>query len=289
MFRKRFLMLMTVLALASLACSVTVDLPVERVTPGPTQEIDIQVEEPDANEADVLLTFGAGELRLSPGADGYLISGSATFNLEDFRPKIKVNGNKVRLETGDFGINGVPSLKEEVKNKWDLKFSEMPMRLSINAGAYQGNFDLGGLSLKALDISDGAADVRLKFSERNKVEMETLRYITGASNVRLSELGNANFTSMIFRSGAGDYSLDFSGDWQRDAVVTVESGISNVVIIVPEGQTARVYFKGGLTSVDVRGGWQKSGDQYSLEGNGPVLTINVDMGAGNLQLRTTTD
>ena len=259
------------------------------MTPGPTQEIDIQVEEPDANEADVLLTFGAGELRLSPGADGYLISGSATFNLEDFRPKIKVNGNKVRLETGDFGINGVPSLKEEVKNKWDLKFSEMPMRLSINAGAYQGNFDLGGLSLKALDISDGAADVRLKFSERNKVEMETLRYITGASNVRLSELGNANFTSMIFRSGAGDYSLDFSGDWQRDAVVTVESGISNVVIIVPEGQTARVYFKGGLTSVDVRGGWQKSGDQYSLEGNGPVLTINVDMGAGNLQLRTTTD
>ncbi|MEW5873317.1 MAG: toast rack family protein [Chloroflexota bacterium] len=289
MFRKRFLMLMTVLALASLACSVTVDLPVERATPGPTQEIDIQVEEPDANEADVLLTFGAGELRLSPGADGYLISGSATFNVEEFQPKIKVNGNKVRLETGDFNLNGVPSFKEEIKNKWDLEFGDMPMRLSINAGAYQGNFDLGGLSLKALDISDGAADVRLKFSQRNKVEMETLRYITGASNVRLSELGNANFTSMIFRSGAGDYSLDFSGDWQRDAVVTVESGISNVVIIVPEGQAARVYFKGGLTSVDVRGDWQKSGDQYSLEGNGPVLTINVDMGAGNLQLRTTND
>lgn len=289
MFRKRFLMLMTVLVLASLACSVTVDLPVDQVTPGPTQEIEIQVEEPDAEVADVVITFGAGELRLSPGADGYLISGSATFNVEDFRPKIKIDEDKIRLETGNFEFGGGPSFKEEVKNKWDLEFSEMPMRLSINAGAYQGSFDLGGLSLKALDVSDGAAEVRLKFSERNKVEMETLRYVTGASNVKLSELGNANFTSMIFRSGAGDYSLDFSGDWQRDAVVTVESGISNVVIIVPEGLSARIHFKGGLTNVNVRGDWRKSGDQYLHDGNGPVLTINVDMGAGNLELRTGTD
>jgi hypothetical protein len=161
----------------------------------------------------------------------------------------------------------------------------MPMRLTINAGAYQGRMELGGLALKSLEVSDGAADVRLEFSDPNTVEMETLRYTTGASNVELSGLANANFTSMIFRSGAGDYTLDFSGELQRDAVATVESGISQLTIIIPEGTAARVIFKGGFANVSASSDWSRSGDAYVLEADGPVLTINVDMGAGNLDLR----
>jgi hypothetical protein len=91
---------------------------------------------------------------------------------------------------------------------------------------------------------------------------------------------------MVFRSGAGDYTLDFSGELQRDAVVTIESGISRVVVIVPEGMNAEVNFTGGLSSVDVDGDWQRSGDEYTLAGEGPRLTINIDMGAGSLELKT---
>ncbi|MBN1668909.1 MAG: hypothetical protein JW862_17590, partial [Anaerolineales bacterium] len=102
----------------------------------------------------------------------------------------------------------------------------------------------------------------------------------------LSGLGNANFRSMTFRSGAGDYTLDFSGKLQNDAVVAVESGISRVVIIVPEGVSAKLIFTGGLANVSISGSWEKSGDEYELTGSGPRLLITVDMGAGNLELRT---
>jgi len=158
--------------------------------------------------------------------------------------------------------------------------------LKINAGAYQGNLELGGLALKSLEVNDGAAESRLKFSTPNKTEMEFLRYITGASSVKLSGLANANFTSMIFRSGAGDYTLDFSGKLQRDAVATVESGFSQLTIIVPEGTSAKVIFKGGLTNVDFSGGWKKDGEAYALGSGGPLITISMDLGAGNLTLRT---
>jgi hypothetical protein len=164
--------------------------------------------------------------------------------------------------------------------------SDMPTRLSINAGAYQGDLELGGLSLKSLQVNDGAADVRLKFSEPNQVEMESLRYTTGASNLRLSGLANAHFASMIFRGGAGNYSLDFSGDLTQDAVVTIEAGMSQVTLIIPEGVSARVIFKGSLVEVNTSGDWQKSGDTYTLQGSGPTLTINVDMAAGQLELKT---
>ena len=93
-----------------------------------------------------------------------------------------------------------------------LKLGETPMELEINAGAYQGQYEFGGLALTGLTIKDGASDVDLSFSEPNRTEMSVFRYETGASNVELTGLANANFSTLIFNGGAGDYTLDFSGD-----------------------------------------------------------------------------
>jgi hypothetical protein len=71
---------------------------------------------------------------------------------------------------------------------------------------------------------------------------------------------------------------------QQDATVTVEAGISSVKINVPKGRAARLVFTGGLSNVDLSGGWEKDGKTYILDGSGPMLTITVDMGAGNLEL-----
>jgi hypothetical protein len=284
---KRFtaLVLVVSLALASLACGLTIDIPVDRVTTGPTRIEQIEIPPPNAEVIDLTLSFGAGKMELEPGAQEALVSGTARYNVDDFKPKITVEGNEVLLDSGSLQIEGLPRINDNIENEWNLELGDQLMNLEIKAGAYQGDFELGGLALKSLRVSDGAADVRLKFSLPNQVEMETLRYQTGASNIHLSGLANANFASMLFRSGAGNYTLDFSGELKRDARVEIESGISQVTLIVPEGVSARVTFKGGLSNVEASGTWQKSGNEYVLGGSGPMLTINVDMGAGNLVLR----
>ena len=58
-----------------------------------------------------------------------------------------------------------------------------------------------------------------------------------------------------------------------------------MVIVVPEEMNVSVYFKGGLASVDADREWDRSGDKYSLDGDGPSLIIHVDIGAGSLELR----
>ena len=146
--------------------------------------------------------------------------------------------------------------------------------------------ELGGLAIHSLRVTDGAADVRLSFSEPNLVEMENLRYETGASKVELTGLANANFGSMNFRGGAGDYTLDFSGELQQDASVDVDAGVSSMTIIVPEDTNVTLFVAGGLTDVNRSGAWDRQNDEYSLSGSGPSLTINVSMGAGSLNLRT---
>jgi hypothetical protein len=91
---------------------------------------------------------------------------------------------------------------------------------------------------------------------------------------------------MTFHSGAGDYTLSFDGDLQRDASVTIDSGVGTVNIIVPEGVNAHVTFDGSLTTVNTNGKWEQNGNVYTLSGSGPTLTITVKMGAGTLNLET---
>ena len=90
---------------------------------------------------------------------------------------------------------------------------------------------------------------------------------------------------MIFKSGAGDYTLDFSGELQRDMDVTIDSGMSSIEIIVPIGVPVEVRYDGGLANVDYSGDWQKSGNEYFQDGSGPGIIININLGAGNLTLR----
>ncbi|MGD9092240.1 MAG: toast rack family protein [Anaerolineales bacterium] len=287
MYKYTALLAIAVLAIVAMACGVTVNFPVAEVKTGPTitDEIVVPNIDDETEPAELTIGFGAGELHLSPGADDALVSGAATYNVEDFKPQVTIDGREVRIETGDLQIDGIPSFSDNYINKWDLMLGEAPMILRINAGAYNGHIELGGLALQSLRVGDGAADVSVNFSEANKIEMDTLRYDTGASSVKLTGLANANFDKMTFKGGAGDFTLDFSGELLRDATVTVDSGLSNVAIIVPKGVSAQVFVDSGLANIDIGGEWERSGSDYVQNGEGPTLTINVDIGAGNLELR----
>jgi hypothetical protein len=270
----------------ALACGVSVDLPITDVKTGPTVTEDIRIDAPDTGEpVDVSIGFGAGELELQAGAGSVLIEGTASYNIDDFKPEITVTGNNVRLETGDLEITGIPTFNDDFINQWSLQLGNVPMNLIINSGAYRGEMDLGGLSLLSLEVTDGAADVDLRFSEPNQAMMDTLRYQTGASSVQLRGLGNANAEMVIFKSGAGDYTLDFSGDLQRDMDVTIDSGMSSIEIIVPSGVPVEVRYDGGLSNIDYSGDWQRSGNDYFQDGTGPEIIININLGAGDLRLR----
>lgn len=285
MNRKPLVVLLLVVVLVTTACRFGLSLPeVKTIQTGPTQEEQISIATPSGEDADLTIGFSAGVLKITPGASGELVSGTAVYNVNDLKPRIRQEGRSISLETGEMQLKGIPNFGKNLKNEWNLKLGDFPMALTINAGAYQADIELGGLALKNLEVSDGAADTRFTFKEPNKTEMDTLRYETGASTVKLAGLANANFQKMIFRSGAGDYTLDFTGTLQRDANVQVDSGMSHLSIIIPKGVSAKVIFQGGLSNVSAHDDWQKSGDTYTNPGSGPTLTITVDMGAGSMNL-----
>lgn len=271
-----------VLALASMACGFSFNLP-KMPEPGPEVTEPITVAAPTSGETRLNISFGAGELSLAPGAGVKLIDGTATYNIPDLKPEVKTDGNDIHIQQGNYKFNGVPTVNN-IKNIWDLKLGDMPMELTLEAGAYDGKMELGGLSLTNLTIKDGAADVKLSFSSPNLTEMSVLRYETGASDVTLTGLANANFSTFIFSGGAGNYDLGFGGDLQRDATVTIDSGLSDLTLRIPEGVHAVVTVESGLSDVNTSSSWTQNGDTYTQAGDGSTLTIIIKLGAGNLTL-----
>jgi len=114
--------------------------------------------------------------------------------------------------------------------------------------------------------------------------MRRLQYKSGASQVSLIGLGNANVGQVTFESGAGSYTLDFTGEVSRDISVKISSGVSEVKVIVPENVHTLVIVGGGMNSVNPKGTWTINGTEYESGSEGPTITINVDMALGTLTL-----
>ncbi len=283
MFRK-LLPAILVLSLAVMACGVNINFPQVGVTTGPTVVDDINVPAPSGvtGSVDLSLAFGAGTLDLKPGSTA-LVSGTATYNVADFKPTVTADGSNVRIEQGNWKVTGIPNFNN-IKNEWDLTLGSAPINLSIEAGAYKADYEFGGLSLTNLTVKDGAAESKIDFSSPNAATMELLRYETGASSVSLSNLGNANFSRLEFTSGAGNYTLDFTGALKQDASVSITTGVSNMILRIPAGVPAQVTVEGGLSNVTPASGWTKNGNVYTQSGEGHELVITIKIGAGNLTL-----
>lgn len=282
-----FLITLTALTLASLACGLpSINLPdVPRLTTIPTETLTVNEAAPDVAVADVTLSMGAGTLELTGGGDG-LVSGEIRYNVAEWKPTITSADGAVTIEqnAGDNGF-AIPPSGSEIVNEWALKLGDVPMDLTINAGAYKGTLDLSGVPLQNLSISDGASSASVTFDSLNPEEMDKLRYDSGASSVTLSGLANANAHDIIFKGGAGDYTLDFTGgELQRDTAVDITAGVSSVKLIVPEGMNVTVKVNGAISDVNTHGTWTASGSTYTTSGSGFTLTVNVDMGVGSLTL-----
>ena len=176
--------------------------------------------------------------------------------------------------------------------RYELEFGkDRPFALTIETGASDFDLDLGGVPLSRLMVRQGAGKFELGFPQPNPEPMELLEISSGAAAIELENLANANFSEMRLSGGAASYELDFGGVLSRDAEVSIETGISGVVVSVPSSTAARVDAETTLGRVDVGDGFSKREGSFctesALSGDGPVLRIRAGVRLGSLELRTT--
>lgn len=268
------------IALSLMACSLTFNVPT--VYTGSVETFEFS--EPPVSETGinkVSIEMGAGRLDLAQGTH-QLVEGSITYNVDTWKPEIDRDGDGITISQKNTSNVGIPD--GNIKNDWQLSLGDYPIDLSLSTGAYEGELDLSGLSIANLSISDGASKTTVVFDQLNPIKMDTLTYKTGASDVELLGLGFANVSEIYFDSGVGAYKLDFSGDVPEDISVRIQSGMSDMTIIIPENARALVTFASGLSNIDAEGTWTISGNTYECGSEGALIEINLDMAVGNLRL-----
>jgi len=271
-----------VMLLASLACSVNISIPTMQV--GPTKTFNVNEPVPSGvSLASVSLNMGAGTLILTGGASG-LVEGTITYNVPDWDPKVTTTDNGVTLTQGEKpNITGIPT--SNLVNDWAMRLSNtVAMDLTIHAGAYKGTMDLSGLHIRSLSIMDGASQNKVTFDTPNPEKMDSLTYRTGASQVELDGLANANFSNMEFDGGAGDYTFDFAGTLAQDSSMTIKTGVSSITIVVPSDMAVTFINSGGVNNINTTGTWTVNGDTYTSGGSGHMLTIHAEIAIGTVKL-----
>lgn len=266
--------------LVTLSCSFTVNAP--KVTTGETKTFTVNEPAPTGNEpVKVDVQMGAGKLNIAGGAAN-LVEGTIRYNVFAWEPKITREGSLINIHQTTEKQIKIPD--DNVVNEWDLKLGSTPLDLAVSAGAYEGTMDLSGIALTNVAIKDGASKATIQINSENPVEMDTFEYQTGASQVKIAGISNANASTFKFDGGAGDFTLDFSGKLQRDLTVEVKTGVSSLTIIIPNDIPARVTISGGLNNISPQGTWTIAGNSYEKSGTGPKIEITLEMGVGSLTL-----
>lgn len=280
---KRIFFLISLLAMVSLACSFTVTLPT--IETGEDQVFTVNEAAPDSREPfDLALKIGAANVDIAGGAAG-LLEGTITYNVVDLEPEIDRTSSSLELSQGkNANLTGLNI--NDIKNEWMLKLGgNVPLNLSIDAGAYTGEMDFTNVPLRSVEIHDGASTNTVTFSAPNPSRMDEFSYVTGASTVELAGLANANADQVTFAGGAGTYTLDFTGNLQRDMDVKIDAGVSTIRIVLPEGIRAEVEVRGEMQNVSTRGTWTVTDNVYTTgSGNGPLVSILVNTSLGTLTL-----
>src|SRR5450432_3126348 len=255
-----------------------------------TRTDQVKVPYPEGDLAVLRLEMGHGTLALRTGAT-QLLEGTATYNVQEWAPETQVEGNKVTFRQGH-GWNPF-GMWDKLTNEWDLSLgTSRPTALSLAKGVGKGQIDLGGLPLAELTLDIGAGQHQVAFSAANPHAASRVVVRSGAGELTMNGMLNANADAISVDTGAGRLTLDLDGDaLQRDLNVRIVVGAGEVQIAVKAGIPVRARVTKGLGDIKAGGDFAATGNQtYETSGyavaTGPKITLEVTSGVGSVSFST---
>ena len=244
-------------------------------------------------EADLELALG----RVTTGRAerGTLFQAEVDVASEGFRPRFThtTRGDQARIELGVQDTDGsLGRVRSSRANAWRLYFSDRtPLDLSLALGAAEADLDFTGIPLEHLNLDCGVAKATVRFTEANPAQMERMEIEAGLSEFTARGLGFARFERFEFDGGAGNFTLDFSGDAiEPGAHAELDVGMASLTVLLPAGQPIVLDAPSSfMTQVTVPSSFVRLHDgRWGTPGadtDGRTLTVDIDAGPGHVEVR----
>ena len=230
-------------------------------------------------EIHVHVEYGAGVLNVRPGEPGTLYRMDLRYDQDVIEPRTRYEDGILEIGMNRVG-RGIRIGSRDGSGQLDLELSsEVALLLDLEFGAARANLDLGGLSIRELDIETGASDTRIEVSAPNPVQLERASFEAGAANLVATGLGNLNAERIRLEAKAGKATLDFNGEWRRDAEVEVDLDLGAVEFHFPRGLGVQLVVDALLTSVDAQEMYRRGDSYFSADWDDAETRVTVEIDA----------
>ncbi len=240
----------------------------------------------------VKIDIGAGIIDLKKNDTGDILNAEVEYDPKRFRIDIDYqrsqNQGKLYLESESKG-KGIDL--DDHDNYWYLEFShKIPISFEIDVGACEADFDFTGLKVDHLDMDLGASSVEIDFRKPNSERISKISIDVGASELTITGLGNANFDKLSFDGGVGDFTLDFSGEFEHRAYVGIDVGLGSLDILVPKDVGVQIRSESSFLSsfsIDKRYFDEVEDDLYESDNFGESkkeLIFDIEVGLGSVEV-----
>lgn len=265
---------------------------------GRLTKVDDKVSASGISKLDVQLDLAAGRFEISPGRvpDGVVVTyqGQYDENKYDFSQEFDQRGDNGKFTFSSEVRSSRSNRISGEKNSWAFSFSpEVDCRFDVEIGAAETIFDFSNLKISELSLAIGAADATIDFAKPNKTRIADLKIDAGACDLEIINLANARFELLTFDGGLGDFTLDFTGNFDYEAEAQINVGLGSIDIILPPDIAVRLETEENwFNSIDIpkrnfdkvrgRDGVWETENWDSAPGR---LTLILDVGMGSADIR----
>lgn len=235
----------------------------------------------------LLLGGGAGGAAAAEAAEG--ATRSATVALGDAtsaRVEVALAAGRLRVTGGSRAGAGRPMPSGELL-RGEFTFDDAAFGPTI---AYEVAGAAGRLRLNQADLADLAPSGDEQESAwilfLNPMVPTDLKVELGAGESELT-LGGLSLTGLEVVTGAGETTLDFSGDWRQDLAARVDNGAGELTLRLPRAVGVRVAVVQGAGDVEADGFREAPADVYVNDAYGAAevtLDLAISHGAGDIEL-----
>ncbi len=219
----------------------------------------------DQQSLRVLLDFAGGDVTLRPAPENTLYHYELVYDAERASPltlydattgTVRLGVEKIRHNTffasraGTFSPTATVQLTQAI-----------PVTIEGSITSGDTDIDLGGLTLKRLDLTTSAARMTIRFSAPTAGQCDGAIIRSHATETHLLQLGNSRCTSIRFESDAGPAVLDFSGDFPDSLRMSAEATLGTLMLRIPRSVGVRLVVDRWLAAI-AQDGFTRDGNTW---------------------------
>ncbi|MFN8576571.1 MAG: hypothetical protein U0354_06915 [Candidatus Sericytochromatia bacterium] len=243
---------------------------------------NFDIEEHDYNneeQLDIDLDLGVTNFKLSKTEENKLFRIQHNKG-ENFSHKIIFSHRELQIRNQFKPVNfDIGSLKRFVDPNSKKCFVELnpkvKLYMKVKFGGGKALFDFTDLKIKRLRLSSGASDTRICFNKFNTEELDYLKIESGASNLSIIGISNANCSEIDLNLGASNATLDFSGQLNKEIYCEAVMRVGRLQLLVPREYGVKLKTTDKLANLSLPDFYSKDGYKVSDNINKVDQIINL--------------